>query len=245
MTTLLAAVAAVALLAAGCGDSRPSQAGSTSAADASAHASAHEAIPFESLTDWVSYGTAVAAIRVVSEDDTPPEYGDDGDDVVVVGRIVTIEVETVIWGEGPATGRASFITDTYVEKKGKAGRARLAPEHGSRLEVGRRYVAALMRNESIHSVVPDDGGWSLLNSGSVIPLKANVLAPDPATAVEPAMALAGLTVDELRARLTDTAPDPLAVEFAHLEPLERALRVGEERQERTGNRGTPAPGELR
>lgn len=208
---LLAAAVALSLLSAACGSSAANQ-------EAAAIGTENRSMfAFESLTDWVSYATAVAVVEVVSEEILPLEEPEEFERLIA--RRVTVEFEDVLWGEEPPDPTMRTFAEGWFENTREGTRRPFVPMDGPRFEVGGRYVAAF---------IVWRGEWSRMTSSSVIPLVGDVLAPVPG-APDVAAAMAGLTLDDLRERLATAEPDPLAAKYFHLDAIERKEAVDMER----------------
>lgn len=216
-----ALVAASAVSVAGC-----SRFGGNSAPAVTTESS--HALPFESLSDWVSYADAVVAARVVGEKELAPE-GEGPEQHT--GRRITVAVDDVLWGDGAPGEQLDFFD---LGMWGRPGSLRpMNPSDGPRIEVGGRYLMAL-----IHV----DGEWGPMTTGSVVPLVGDVLTPLPNRIAEPVKILAGKTLSEVRKVLAVTDPDPLAAQWADLDPIERYQRVAAARA-LDEPEPEPAPGE--
>jgi hypothetical protein len=171
--------------------------------------------PSASLTDWVSYGDQVSIVSVDAEEEL--RQGGDG----YVGRIVTLRIEKTIWRrEGaPSAGRAVRVVTWgwAVDEE----RRPVAASGGPRLEVGARYVTALVR-------APRDGvEWTPLADDSTLPLDGDVITTAGILGVPSLLAkeLRGKSVDKLAIMLAHTQPDPIAAKYFDLPPDERVQAV--------------------
>jgi hypothetical protein len=170
-------------------------------------------LPTESLTDWVSYSDQLSVVDVVAEHrlwPVAPEPGVPPSDYV--GRRVDIRVGDTPWrrpSAPAAPGRVSMFTD------GWSIRAGLEPAtigEGPRLEVGRRYLMALVRY--------DEGDWGAFPRAT-LPIGPDGTLTRTCSNRPTLGALRGLTGTEAGQLLADTPPDPRAVAQAHLPPVQR------------------------
>lgn len=187
-----------------------------------------QSIPFVSLSDWISYASQVSAFEVESEraldaDQSVPERH--------VSREITIKVERTLWSDGSEAEALSFVTDGWQEND--EGRRPLAPSDGPRLEVGERYIGALV------NLGGEPAQVGLINSSSVLPLQGDELRSAERSSAA-ARTLDGITLDELEDRLRQSKPDPFAARFDHLPPVERALHASAAREGRPPPRTTNA-----
>lgn len=197
-----------ALLAAACG-------GDTSV-DPSVSASKH--IPTDGPQSWVSYAHQVSVVRVVAESQIGPDEAALTRGEGLVGRSVTLQVETTVWaapGSEPVQGEIEMHDWGWLLKDGE-----LRPFTNSRLEVGGRYLVPLA----------DFGdGWGSMELAA-IPIEGDAIATGWADNVEDnpwLRELAGSSLDAVGNELATTEPDPVAARFSHLPPIQRYEAVQE------------------
>jgi len=172
--------------------------------------------PAETLTDWVSYGDQVSVVSVVREEALPAEVIEPGSSYVP--RAVVLHVERTIWSRrgGPsAEGTIRVLTYGWSVRDGE--RHPVAGWGGPRLEVGKRYVAPLVR-------APRDGAdWTPLAVESTLPLDGDVITTTGVVGAPSSIAkeMTGRSVDDLAATLARTRPDPIAAKYFDLPPDQR------------------------
>jgi hypothetical protein len=205
-------------------------------------------LPNQSLEDWVSYGDAVAVVRIASEEgesSLSAEEQASGEGLTV--RHVTAAVESIVW---TAAGRTADPPSTFsIDAPGwiysDSGKHPYVMEDGNRLEVGEKYLMPIG--------LFDADGWKPIGFGVRLTDDdlLRVDAADQRTAaeqgpagVEPAatLELSGLTVDTAAAKIAATAPDPVAKQFADLDPQARFREVTRAEHAAEGSRAG-APGE--
>lgn len=190
--------------------------------------SALETLPSAELTDWVNYGDAVVGLTVTAEEEIPPDQEQMERGEGYVARTVTVEVNEVLWEhpEAPSTPDTfDFMTIGWTMHDGQKLDAH--NEGGERFEVGERYLVALNRRP--------DGIVAPVGSQAVLRIDGDervVDAPDPdrepPEGVEPAeIELAGLTIDEVVAKVAGTERHPVAEANRDLDPEARAAEVQE------------------
>lgn len=174
--------------------------------------SASKHIPTDGLQSWVSYAHQVSVVRVVSETQLGPDEATLNRGEGMVGRSVTLQVETSLWvalGAEQIEGQIEIQDWGWVLKAGS-----LVPFTNARLEVGGRYLVPLA----------DFGnGWGSLEL-TAIPIEGEAIAAALASNVHDNpwfTELAGIPLNTLADRLAATDPDPVAAQFAHLPPIER------------------------
>lgn len=206
----LAVIAAVA-----CGDS-------TSSGPSVAGGNASWKFPHSTLTDWVSYADQVSVLTVLEEEEIPPppEVIERGEGYI--GRRITVRVEETVWAR---SGAPSVVGEFQTRVLGwtmhdSERRPTVLGGAYPRLEVGDRYLSPL---------VMSDGEWVTLSSEVVLPLAGDVVASFDVMQGTRALPLVeemiGKTVDEVASLVAETSPDPLAVQYAELEPVERVEAV--------------------
>lgn len=214
--SVMAALLGVAWLS-GCGGTKVDRSSTAGTGRRSASA-ALDTTPFDSFSDWVSFADQVSVIRVDSErageDKHPTEDGRG------LPRYVKVSVEQTLWSYGAPDTSLELEADGW-QVFTDGSRRPINPERGSRLEVGRRYLTAIVRP------YPNPAGGthpaSVLTASSALPLVDDrVRTTDDAT---PFVAtLDGLNVAEIKGRLAAAEPDPLSVKYRDL-PLPLRIRA--------------------
>ena len=179
------------------------------------------AYPSETLRDLVSYADQVSVVKVVGERRLPA--GDEEESGGYEARTVTVEVEDTIW-RGPSG--VSAPESLEFTAWGWSGGQPVGAEGGARLEVGHRYLLALARGK-------DEGktAWWSFADGAQLHLEGDTLDGEDVLG-EPSpifRRLAGLTVDQAAAVIFRAKPDPIAVEHAELDAIDRWEAVARER----------------
>lgn len=161
-------------------------------------ARALEFVPFESLTDVVSFSDHVAVIEVVSETVAPPATITDQGTESLRSRSVSVRVEDVLRSHPGAPLLPQVLSlatsGVFVSDDGTASEIAAA---GPRLEVGRRYLAIL-------SVFPGEV-WGLMNSAAAFELSGDrvlALAGDSGIRAD----LSGGTVDDFMEAVNAASP---------------------------------------
>jgi hypothetical protein len=193
---LVALVLGVACLA-GCG-------GGGDGVSVIGKASLDYALPGETLAEWVQHGDQLSVLVVT--DETPPatwpEYRNSGG---LVGREVTVRVERTLWRRAgaPRAGRVlrfgvwGWMYDD--DQDPQSSRAKLVAEGTTRMEVGRRYLAVLVRRRGDWGPLRDSAVMTLSSDGRVT---SEVYEGAPS---EGAVAMRGRTLPEARTLMSDTA----------------------------------------
>jgi hypothetical protein len=179
--------------------------------------------PTETLRDWVSFGDQLSVIRVVDETGpaTPPDYKNSGG---VIGRRVSARIERTLWRR-PGAPRAprlirfnSWGWMMESDQDPNSPRAPVVGEHEPRLEVGRRYLAVLVR---------DNGEWFAVGQATMT-LAANDTVTSEVVAGGPvagAAALRGKSIERAAATVAATSPRPGATRYRQLPPRERLEKI--------------------
>lgn len=178
------------------------------------------------LISWVSFSDAVAVVTLTGE----RQFGgavESGESYV--GRIIDVHVDEILWQ--PAHSLAELAQDATIEMSVFGWSVRgdrlipMAARDAPRLEVGGQYVMPL---------VAFARGWGPMTATSPLPVASSSIAVADAEAwraQSPAAAeLADKSIQEMRAMLTDVAPDPIAARYFHLPPEERVQAVNSETQ---------------
>jgi hypothetical protein len=193
---LVALVLGVACLA-GCG-------GASDGVSVISKASLDYALPGETLAEWVRHGDQLSVISVTDETRPAvwPAYRNTGG---LVGRKVTVRVERTLW-RGPGAPRAGRVLRFGVwgwmyddDQSPHSSRAKLVAEGTTRMEVGRRYLAVLVRWR---------GHWMPLRDSAVMTLSSDDRVTSEVYEGEPskgALALRGRTLAEAATLVSDTA----------------------------------------
>lgn len=180
--------------------------------------------PDSTLRDWVSYADQVSVVRVISESriDPPSDVIERGEGYV--GRRITIEVESTIWGRGfhEVNGRVTMLAPGWAMHDSKE--YPFVPAGGSRGEVGHRYLAPL--------VLTDEGDWTIFSFSGLFPLFDDRISEDRRAGTaegQIAKQIVGLTVPSVTEMLAKTDADPLAVKYGILSPDARVEAVYKEK----------------
>ena len=206
---MLLLTVAVGSLAVACSDENETAACSDAAIDFS--------LPTETLTDWVSYSDQLSVVEVVGAErlwPPPPTSGAPPDEYV--GRRVDIRVGETPWRRPAAPiapGRLSFVTDGWSIRSGLRP---ITIGEGPRLEIGYRYLMALVRL--------DEGDWGPFPRAT-LPIESDGNLAKTCSKRPTLVTLTGLTIKEAGQLLADTPPDPRALAHAHLPPVQRLQAV--------------------
>ena len=204
-----ATVAAVAALVAVGGPSVPTVVG---------HAS--DRFPSATLRDWVSYADQVSVVTVTGESALPRPPAEIRRGEGYVGRVVTLRVGRTIWrrdGAPRATGAIDVVTEGWVVAERE--RYPFATSGGPRLEVGRSYLAPLLR--------VDGDAWTPLSTGATLPLDGAEVTMEGVVdhPAELAASLRGDSVTDVARALARTRADHLALRYDHLDADQRYRAV--------------------
>lgn len=172
-------------------------------------------VPFTTLEDVVSFADHVSVLRIEDERPIDPLPQESPEGAPTVGRELTVTVETHLWTRAGSDRRVTrvFTPAGWVRSDGEL--TPLAIGDAPRMQVGERYVVALIFYE---------GRWTLQNTDAVLPLEGNSIQVSD-TAPPPAAQLAGSTPEGVARQLDQTEPAPLAAEYAELNPIARAIAV--------------------
>lgn len=155
-----------------------------------------EALPSSLLKDWVSFADQMAVIRVVAEHELPPptrapeEPPPESD---WVGRSVNVRIEGTLWlrpGGPVAPGSLAIRVEGWT--RNTRGQAPLLFENRLRPEVGRRYLALLVRYQ--------DGEWGMFPGCTILALDESRVVRGEVSAgkvIGPATLLVGHDVAEV------------------------------------------------
>ena len=209
----IAGFAALVAWAPGCGDAR-------STGEHVVIRSPDYALPGETLEEWVSYGDqlSVISVRDATEPEPWPAYRNSGG---LAGRKVTVRVGRPLWRrDGAPTPGRTLRFDVWGwmwedDQDPESPRRPIVSEAAPRLEVGRRYLAVLVRSRGEWFPLRDTAVMTLSRDGIVT---ADVIAGEPTA---PARDLRGKTVAEAGAVLAATPPNPRAARHFDLPPLAR------------------------
>jgi hypothetical protein len=181
-------------------------------------------VPTETLGDWVSYGDQLAVVTVVHETPLklPPDWKGSGG---VIPREVTLRIDRALWHRPHAPsvgGLIRFYSYGWMmddDQHADSDIYREVPAYGPRLEVGKRYLAMLVRLR---------GEWTVYTE-AVMLLDGDRVTNDGVgdEPVEGARALKGKAVDEAAAIVAGTPPDPVAAAYGHLSPRLRYAKTAD------------------
>ena len=180
--------------------------------------------PDLTLTDWTSFADHVIAFEVANEAAIPPP-----DDVTTrhegyVGRRGTLDIRSFIWSNPHAPPPPAVIETHLMGWILTQSCPDMLPAYasddiaGPRLEVGGRYVAAIVK------LMINADEWNVMTPGSVFAEGADPIATeDIARTGNNAVAreFAGLSLDAVAARLEATEPYASVADVLHLHAEER------------------------
>lgn len=184
--------------------------------------------PAETLVDWVGFADQVSVVTIESERQLSltPDVVEIGEGYV--GREVTARIEKTIWSRPQA---ASVAGKVRLRVAGWAAHDRelrpFAHGDGPRIEVGERFIAALLKSP--------EGEWSLLSAGAAIPLRgtgAELIDRQKRALPEIASALDGKDVQAIAKILVEVEPESLASKHSGLDADARAALVNKARLDR-------------
>lgn len=199
------------LCLAGCGSPGEEASGTVTAMDA-------ESLPFESLTQAVTYGDYAAVVRVAGDDRSAAVSAGD---MRVTNRRLSLEVVDVLWDAGRiAAPEAVVITyGGWVGADGEQERRMVGEANSTWPEIGDEYVGVF---------VHFDGEPGLLNSAAFFRVDDDgVLVA--AEHHHRADLLAGSTPRDVATILASTPPVEGADELSHLGAVEKYQRLEVER----------------
>jgi hypothetical protein len=213
--------ASVAVFALGCGVGEK-------ASTKSVVASAAEIFPAGSLEDWKSYADHVVIFSVQSERALPRRDDDVAAGEGRQGRQVDLHIEEVIWSAERAPrlpADLAMLTTGWVYRDGK--RLEMRYRDAPRLKVGQRYLSPMTRLEL--GPTPE---WGPLSLGSQLGIEGSVIAEDDAIGSPGAVReqFAGRSLNVLVDAFKLQEPDPVAMRFKDLRPVERVKAVLRENQ---------------
>jgi hypothetical protein len=195
------------------------------------------AYPFDTLEDWVSYGDVVVIGKVTGEERIPP--GPENADQVARGEGVTIErrlsveVQRVIWRHPSAQDPPAvfdFGTSGWVLKDHRE--VPFTTEGQPRLEVGGRYLMPIVFTGEAPYVV-GRGAFPVDDTDHVSAGADDDFAAELADGSDgqewilelAEVQFAGLSADDVAAKLSATPPDPVAEANRNLPARERSQAV--------------------
>ena len=211
------------------------------------------------MQDWVSYADQVSVVTVLSEAQvTDPYLEESPEGAGLLGRKLRVRVERTIWtapGFGERTGELTISGGAWTVKQWKP-RPVVTDVHATWPEVGATYLVALMRWST--PVSPPEGWQGLTYEPETFDVVGGtamvrvvegrvVLHELPSwradrTRLPVHAQIEGRSVDAVAEMLGATEPDPLAVKYRHLAPLERWLYVSSERERARTEEGDVVPG---
>ncbi|MGW5875728.1 hypothetical protein ACWFMI_04115 [Nocardiopsis terrae] len=144
---------------------------------------AHASYRRPSLTaqDWVTFADHVIQVRAVSEEEVPPEPIEIERGEGLIGRVVTLDVEQVLWSADDAPRPAPKTYDYpawgYTFTGGVENRRIMGVQDQPRVEVGHSYVIAIDWEEARCSPgdEPQPAMWMGLGDRSVVPVDNGVI----------------------------------------------------------------------
>lgn len=219
--------------AAGCGAASNSEPGADHA-ERLVIGSAAESFPEASLRDWKSYADHVVVYTVTGETEIPASQEDLQRGEGLVGRVISIRIENVVWsapGAPKLPEPLSMRAPGWVLREGV--KVPVSINGAPRTEVGERFVAPLFRRESA-----DGSEWGPLTAGSQLRLDGGQVAAATPLERSPVRAkLAGMSTAQVREMVASAAADPRAERRRSLRPLARVKAV----QAEDGPQETSAP----
>ena len=135
-------------------------------------ASLDYALPGDTLAEWVEHGDQLSVLAVTGETRPAawPAYRDSGG---LVGRTVTVRVERTLWHRAGAP-RANGVLRLEVwgwmyddDQDPRSARAALVAEGATRMRVGKRYLAVLVRRRGVWALLRDSAVMTLSRDGRV------------------------------------------------------------------------------
>jgi hypothetical protein len=139
-------------------------------------------LPSVTATDWVTYADHVIVVEAVSEDTLPPTAEELERGEGIIGRIVTLSIEDVLWSREGATMAAPETWEYsglgWQFRNGDLTDTVEMALHGfPRVEPGHQYVMAIRWEKA---VCDEDGEytpaqWSGLGEGSEIPYDGDTI----------------------------------------------------------------------
>lgn len=191
-------------------------------------------LPGETLRDAVSFSDFVLVVEVTDEREVEIDrVGGQTSDEYMTARTLSAEVTDVLWaGERFDEPAAKLELSTIGWWHGSDERRPLVTSEGPRLEVGRRYAVAVLKNQ--------EGQWELLGNGTALEVVGSELhAVDGQN--EFGSTLDGTTPSEAEGLLTDTAPYPETVPLSGESPYRRYNAVLKSDAGSTPTTVTPGP----
>ncbi|MGI9032057.1 MAG: hypothetical protein ACR2HP_19065 [Ilumatobacteraceae bacterium] len=168
-------------------------------------------LPFETLTDWVSYGDAVILGTVTAETEIPPTAEAETRGEGLIGRALTVTVDEIIWQHPTSEGApAEFSFTGYPWELRSGERIQTVSVEAGWLEVGRQYLLAVTKYE------PD--GWGPINPSTALPVADGVIQDVEGTESSFELELAGADTVTARSRIEEADPDPTAEQYRELDP---------------------------
>ncbi|CAI9386125.1 hypothetical protein MICABA_00197 [Microbacterium sp. T2.11-28] len=192
-----------------------------------------DALPSETLTDWVSYADVVAVVRVGKESrgelTSDEEQAGEGLEL----RCVDLTIVDTLWTGPRGVAPDHEITvspNAWVVSAGEKDRLLVFAE-ASHMEIGHDYLVPLVRDDafdpawqalSITSVLPFDG--AVVGQGEVLLDEAGAKAPLEELS-HATQSLWGAGREEVIRLLDSTPPDAIAEELSSLPPTARFREV--------------------
>lgn len=236
----VAAAAVILVVLSGCAGVSPVERTSESAPSPSSLAGYEtvvseglDALPSETLTDWVSYADAVVVVRVRKESRGEMTSDEERAGEGLELRYVDLEIVDTLWtglrGLAP-DAQITVSPNAWVVSAGEKDRLLVFAE-ASRMEVGREYLVPLVHDDAF------DPAWQALAITSVLPFdrgvvgQGEVLLDETGANVSPedlsnaAQSLWGLGREDVIRLLESTSPDATAHELSSLAPTDRFREV--------------------
>ncbi|WRZ92698.1 hypothetical protein OHB54_28785 [Streptomyces sp. NBC_01007] len=144
------------------------------------HGSSH--LPSRTAKDWVSYADHVVVVSALSDQEIAPTQAELERGEGVIGRNVTLKVDTVLWSRAePAAPAPQYwqysATGWQFSGGDTAHRRKLAAGDQPRVEIGHSYIMALRWEPAkcAEGDAPEVAQWRGLGDASEIPYDNGVI----------------------------------------------------------------------
>ncbi|MCG5435159.1 hypothetical protein [Micromonospora foliorum] len=139
-------------------------------------------LPSQTASDWVTYADHVVVVTATSETVTPPTPTEIARGEGLIGRQVSLRIDDVLWSRAGAPKPAPHVWEYSAfgwqfTEGDTSHRTRMALRDRPRVEVGHRYVMAMVWEEARCSAgdEPEPAQWRGLGEGSEIPYDNNTI----------------------------------------------------------------------
>lgn len=165
-------------------------------------ASASDNLPNQSATDWVTNADHVVTVSAVTEQEVPPAQSEIDRGEGLIGRLVTLKVDQVLWSKPGTTHPAPSMWQRpsmgwQFTEGDTTNRMKMAKEDSPRIEVGHKYLIAITWEAD--PCKPGSGEWRGLGEGSTLSYDSNTVGQGE---------LEGRTQSAAQARVASDAEDP-------------------------------------